>query len=130
MATRKGWEALKPGYRATLEKGGITKKSYEAGVSLQAARRHATTPERPSGYDAKKYPQYAAERAKLTRQLEQKKLDIFGGNKRWDAQRSSRNLREKPPSLAKIRWALAASEEEIYNAVRSGEAEYRFLGYH
>lgn len=130
MATRKGWDALSADYRGRMERAGMTRGDYEAGQSLQKARGHAATPERPSGYDAKKYPQYAAERAKLTRQLEQKKLDIFGGNKRWDAQRSSRNLREKPPSLAKIRWALAASEEEIYNAVRSGEADYRFLGYH
>ena len=42
---RKGWDALSPGYRARLEKSGITKTYYDRGLSLQSARGHRQTPE-------------------------------------------------------------------------------------
>jgi len=35
---RKGWESLSPTYRQRLERGGITRKSYESGTALHAAR--------------------------------------------------------------------------------------------
>lgn len=44
---RKSWESLSPSYRSRLERSGISAESYSQGVSLKAARGHATTPERP-----------------------------------------------------------------------------------
>lgn len=35
---RKGWDALSPAYRRRLERGGITRSSYEGGANLQKAR--------------------------------------------------------------------------------------------
>ena len=42
MAARKGWEQLTPTYQKRLAGKGITAKSYASGVSLNAARGHAT----------------------------------------------------------------------------------------
>lgn len=44
-SNRKGWQQLSPGYRARLEKNGITKAQYDAGKSLAKARGHSQTPE-------------------------------------------------------------------------------------
>lgn len=42
---RKGWNQLSPGYRARLEKSGISQRAYERGQSIARARGHAETPE-------------------------------------------------------------------------------------
>src|ERR1700691_1717151 len=39
------WNALKPNYRARLERGGITRNKYVAGESLSGSRGHSKTPE-------------------------------------------------------------------------------------
>jgi hypothetical protein len=39
------WDALKPSYRARLERGGITRGKYISGESLSGSRGHAKTPE-------------------------------------------------------------------------------------
>jgi len=44
-ANRKGWTQLSPGYRARLQKNGISKAQYDAGKSLAKARGHSQTPE-------------------------------------------------------------------------------------
>ena len=43
------WSALTPAYRARLERSGISRRDYESGASVQAARGHATTPEHAGG---------------------------------------------------------------------------------
>lgn len=126
---RKGWDALSPGYRARIERSGMTRGEYEAGQSLQKARGHAATPERPKQFDAQKYPRYAAERAKLARELERKKEQMFGQSPKWNAEKSRRHMTEKPPSLAKMRWVLDASDEDILDAIREDYETYSFLGY-
>lgn len=46
---RKGWENLSPKYRQRLERNGITRQSYDAGISLKAARSHPTPTGVPIG---------------------------------------------------------------------------------
>lgn len=127
---RKGWNSLSPAYRARIEKAGLTQADYEAGTSLTRARGHANTPERPSRYDPAKYQKYNTERKRLIALVEQRKQDVFGDSVRWNRQRSDRAIREKPPSLVHMRWALQASDEEIYDAIREDPETYRFLMYH
>lgn len=127
---RKGWNSLSPAYRDRIEKAGLTRADYEAGTSLSRARGHGQTPERPSSYDPQKYQKYDAERTRLTRLVEQRKEQVFGDSKRWDRRRSDRAIREKPPPLTLLRWALAAEDEEIYDAIREDPETYQFLGYH
>lgn len=126
---RKGWDALSPGYRARIEKSGMTRGEYEAGHSLQKARGHEKTPERPKQYDAQKYKDYHAQRARLTREVERKKEQMFGQSPKWNAARSQTHMTEKPPSLAAMRWALNASDEDILDAIREDYETYSFLGY-
>lgn len=60
MAARKQWDSLSSSYRARLERGGITRTSYEQGASLSAARGHHATPERPerAQRDPERYRRY------------------------------------------------------------------------
>ena len=127
---RKGWEALSAAYRKRLEKSGISRADYEGGASIKKARGHGITPERPIGYNPQQYPQYSQRRSSLERQVQARKEQVFGNSARWEAGRSMRAIREKPPSMALLRWALQASDEEIYDAVREDPETYRFLTYH
>lgn len=127
---RKGWAQLRPDYRERLEKAGITRQDYESGESLSKARGHKDTPEHPRQYDPQQYPQYHAERQRLERDLDRRKQQLFGQSPRWNARRSMENIREKPPSLALIRWALNAEDSELYDAIREDPETFYFLGYH
>lgn len=57
MARQRDWSNLSPNYRARLERGGITRQSYEQGANLRAARGHAHTPERPT--EGRNRPEFA-----------------------------------------------------------------------
>lgn len=130
---RKPWAQLTPTYRARLEKAGISQKDFEAGASIKAARGHATTPERPGQYNPQQFPKYAAERQKLNALMQAKKERVFGGSARWGkggAERSMRWLREKPPAIGNLRWAVyKASDEELFDAIREDPKTFTFLGY-
>lgn len=126
---RKGWDQLSPTYRERLEKAGISQRDYESGQSIDKGRGHGKTPEHPRNYDPSKYPQYHQEREKLHRQLDRRKEELFGGRPRWNTQRAARNVRDKPPSLALIRWALKASDGELEDALRQEPDTFYFLGY-
>jgi len=127
---RKGWDSLSPGYRARIEKAGLTRADYEVGQSLQKARGHANTPEHPRQFDASKYPKYASERRRLTSQVEQKKHRIFSGGPKWNPNKSRAHIRDKPPSMKLLRWAINADEQDILNAIREDPETFYFLGYH
>lgn len=127
---RKGWQSLSADYRRRMERAGMTQQDYEAGHSLQKARGHANTPENPRSYDAQKYQKYHSERTRLERELNDRKQQLFGGSVRWDDNRSKYNIREYPPSLKDIRWAVAADDEELLDAFRESPQEYAWLGYH
>lgn len=127
---RKGWNSLSPSYRARIEKAGLTQADYEAGASLTKARGHSQTPERPRSYDPQKYQKYNTERNKLIAKVEQRKQELFGDKARWNKGKSDRVIREKPPSLAQMRWALEADDGEILDAIREDPEAWRFLTYH
>lgn len=127
---RKGWDQLSDAYRKRLEKGGISKTAYEGGASIKKARGHSKTPERPIGYSPKQFPQYAQKRGSLERQVQQRKEELFGDSPRWNSQKSLRHIRERPPTLAKLRWMLDASPEDIWDAIRQEPEENHFLTYH
>jgi hypothetical protein len=129
VAKRKPWAQLSPTYKARLEKAGISKTDFEAGASIKAARGHAYTPERPTQYDPTKFVSYNLKRQSLITQLENRKQQVFGNSMRWSAERSQKWIREKPPSIAQIKWALNASDEEIYNAIREDPKTFLFLAY-
>ena len=129
MAKRKGWEALKPDYRERFIRKGITKEQYESGAPIKAARGHSKTPERPTAYDPKKFPQYAAERTRLTQELIRKKERLFGDRPKFNGKRSSEIFAKKPPTLAKLRWAVAADEGELIDAIRDDYETFYFIGY-
>lgn len=130
MAKRKPWDQLKPGYQKRLRDHGITPESHAAGASIKAARSHEKTPERPSGYNAEKFPEYANRRNMLLRQFEQKKEQLWGNRPRWKKERANMSLRKSNPSMALLRWALEADEEELLDALRDDRETYRFIGYH
>lgn len=127
---RMPWDQLSPTYRKRLEKAGLTKTSFEAGASIKKGRGHEKTPERPIGYNPKKYPQYSQTRGNLEKQLQQKKEQIFGDRPRWDAIKSLKHIRQKPPTMAQLRWALAASPEDLENAVREDYETHSYIGYY
>jgi len=127
---RKGWDSLSPGYRQRLEKSGIGKAGYDRGESLQKARGHAQTPERPKASNAQQFPRYHNERQKLVNAVNRKKQDFFGTSPKWNPQRAKANMSKHPPSLAKLRWALDASYEDWLDAIRESPEEYAWLGYH
>lgn len=127
---RKGWNSLSPGYRARIEKAGLTKADYEAGQSLQKARGHANTPERPSRSSPTKFPKYHAERQRLTRIIAAKKQQFFGISPKWNPVRATKLITEKSPPLKYLRWASQADEMDWLHAIREDPTAYSFLGYH
>lgn len=131
VGKRRGWDTLSAAYRGRLERAGITQSDYERGESIRGARGHAQTPERPTQrITREQFPQYFNNRVRMTRELEAKKERIFGDSVRWTATKSSRAIREHPPSIAELKWALAASDEEIYDAISDNHEQYKFLAYH
>lgn len=136
MARRKSWDELRPDYRERLEKKGITREAHERGDSIKAARGHERTPESPKRYNPEKYQRYHENRADLERRLIQRKEDLFssrppraGGRPGFSSDRSARNIRDHPPTMAQLRWALDAEEEDLINALREDPETFAFLGY-
>jgi hypothetical protein len=131
MAQRKPWSQLNPSYRARLESKGITQKDFESGASIAKARGHEKTPERPVGFDPAKYPGYTSRRQQLIDEVKQKKEEFFGSRPRWNAERSDRAIRDKPPTMAQLRWAAHPdrTEEDFVHEIREDPAKWRFLGY-
>lgn len=125
---RKGWSALSPGYKARLEKAGISKSDYEQGQSIQTARGHANTPERPT--QASKFPVYQAERTKLVNKVTAQKQAYFGNRPIWNPKRAASKFRKDPPPMTALRrWALL-SREEWLDAIREDPSAAAYLGYH
>lgn len=126
---RKGWSSLSDNYRARLEKNGITKAKYEAGESIKKARGHSKTPERPSMKG--NFPQYQAERTRLTNIVVSKKHHFFSNKPKWNPKRASQPYFDNPPPLTWLRkWATMTREEWI-DALRQADTEtIPYFGYH
>jgi hypothetical protein len=127
---RKGWDQLSPGYRDRIAKAGMTREDYEAGGSLSKARGHAKTPERPSSFDAKKFPQYANERQRLTADLVKKKREHFYLRPKWNPIEAKKTIDKLAPPLNRMRKALRWTLEEWLHAIRENPEVWAFLGYH
>jgi len=125
---RKGWDSLSPGYRARLERNGISKTAYAGGASIQAARGHQATPERPT--QAKAFPQYQNERNKLVRSLVNRKQNFFGTSPKWNPLRSREKFKKDPPSMTKLRQWVRMTREEWIDAIREDPTAAAYLGYH
>lgn len=128
---RKGWESLSPGYRARMERAGVSRTAYESGASLRAARGHSKTPERPTArISREQYPEYFTKRQRLIQELQAKKQRIFGQSDKWDARKSADRIREKPASNALLQAAIDADEEDIWDSMRGEESDYAYLFYY
>jgi hypothetical protein len=125
---RKGWTALSPGYRARLEKNGISKTAYEAGESIKEARGHKATPERPA--QGKQFPQYQQERDRLVRTITAKKQHWFGTSPKWNPDRANAKFRKDPPPMIRLRQWAKMTQEEWLDAIRSDDTAAAYLGYH
>jgi hypothetical protein len=125
---RKGWDSLSPNYRARLEKNGISKRAYDRGESIQSARGHENTPERPKQGAA--FPIYQAERERLTRRIIDHKQFWFGTSPKYNPTRSARKFREQPPAMAQIRRWANYDREEWLDEIRENPAAAEYLGYH
>src|SRR5215831_18213628 len=133
---RKGWDDLSPEYRNRLEKAGISKTAYNRGESIQAARGHGVTPERPKGFNRERFEEYAEKRDDLIRQLVERKHEYFGNRgkdpkhgDRWNAERSRQYIFDYAPPLSRLREALDMSEGEMIDAIREDPELWAFLGY-
>lgn len=127
---RKGWDSLAPGYRARLERGGVSRAGYERGESIKSARGHAKTPEHPKAYNPKEFPTYHNERQKLVKDINQKKQDFFGASPKWNPQKAKASLAKYAPPMALLRWAMDADYGEWIDAIHDEPETYAFLGYH
>lgn len=137
---RKGWQTLSHGYRARLEKSGISRSDYESGHSLSKARGHSKTPEHPTDkIDKTKYPTYYAKRQKLMRDFIDKKVALWGhldaeyrrnGRQRYNAQRALDSVRHGKMSNKLLEWALDADEGELIDALSEDTETFAFVGYH
>lgn len=125
---RKGWDSLSPGYKARLEKNGISKTGYESGASIRAARGHKTTPERPT--QAANFPTYQNERTNLVRRLTARKQAFFGISPKWNPKRAAEKFRKVPPPMAKLRQWVNFSREDWLDAIREDSDTASYLGYH
>ena len=133
MGKRTPWAQLKADYRERLIKKGITPEMHAAGASLRAARGHEETPEHPGTYNPNDYQSYNQRRKALLTQLEARKQRLWGDKPRWNAEISQKWPREKPPSLAQLKWAVHdADDDELEDAIREirDEPSFTYLGYH
>ena len=126
---RKGWNSLSAGYKARLEKAGISRKDYEQGHSIQAARGHAKTPERPTQKGGN-FPQYQAERDRLTRRVVDLKQAYFGTTPVFNPRKAVARFKKDPPAMADLRHWASLSKEEWVSAIRQDPSAAAYLGYH
>jgi hypothetical protein len=129
---RKGWSSLSPGYRARLEKNGVSKGDYERGESIKSARGHKATPERPSQAisNPTQYPVYQRERDKLVSDITNKKQHWFSTAPVWNPTRSANKFKKDPPSMAELRRWNSLSRDEWLDAIREDDTAKAYLGYH
>lgn len=98
----RNWNALNPEYRARLARGGITRADYNRGVSLSAARGHASAPENPNRTGGESYE---SRRRALARELTDLKRQLWGTSPNWN----ERNAKAKSTrgGIKALRAAIA-----------------------
>lgn len=121
-ASRRNWNALSSGYRNRLERAGISRRDYERGVSVSAARGHAATPERPSRASPERHPEYFSRRQALINSIVADKRSIYGSKENFNAKRSREAIANHPKTgkprgikeLEKIAKKAAAMANSSY----------------
>ena len=126
---RKGWNALSSGYKARLQKAGITRKDYEKGSSIQAARGHSQTPERPTQKSGN-FTAYQSERDRLTRRVVDLKQAFFGTKPVYNPTKAVARFKKDPPSMASLKAWSRLTKEEWIDAIRTDPTAGAYLGYH
>lgn len=128
---RKGWEQLSPGYRQRLERAGISRRDYEGNQSIQKARGHERTPERPSSHKATQFPQYENKRQQIVRDLVAKKQRFFADSPKWNPRKAQINAAKGNKPLAWYsHFAYEADSWEWLDAIREDSDTAAILGYH
>ena len=97
MASR-NWDNLSAAYRKRLERGGINKRQYESGASLEKARGHGKTPEHP-GRERKnpnKYREYRDKQRRLIDKIQAIKIDAFSDRIKWNEAHSYKFAKVNP----------------------------------
>ena len=95
---------MSAGYRKRLQSAGITKRAYESGASLEKARGHGETPERPerAAKNPTKYAKYTAKKQKLIDQVQKFKEQKWSHRPKWNKGRSEAAVK-KDPGTGKLR---------------------------
>jgi hypothetical protein len=137
MAERKPWDSLSASYRERLSRKGITPESHARGESIRAARGHENTPEHPREVLTKpeKFRDYVSDRQNLIQQVARRKRRLFGLDHKFNPRRSNKVISAgwdggHAPSNSQLRWAIGADEDELMEAMTSGDEDYSFLWYH
>jgi hypothetical protein len=104
MAGRRNWETLSAAYRKRLQSAGVTKQQYESGESLEKARGHGETPERPERAEKNptKYQKYTAKKQKLIDEIQEFKIAKWSHRPKWNKGRSEMTVK-KDPGTGKLR---------------------------
>ena len=110
---------------------------HAAGESIRSARGHEKTPEHPreAENNPEKFPEYHGERRRLILQVGRMKRRLWGDSHKFNPKRSQDIVNfgfdgKNPPSNARLRWAVQASEYELIEMMTSGDEAYSFLWYH
>lgn len=138
MARRRVWSSLSPTYQARLKRAGITKRQYESGAALSAARGHAKTPEHPreAARKPERYPEYVEKAKRLQGEANQKRTQtaerlkeiianrkeiLWGANHKYNPLRARENIFRKVqspdgiqqvPGVRVLKMLAEASDDE------------------
>jgi len=132
---RGSFSDLSESYRTRLERGGITRESYESGASLSAARGHAATPERPLK-DLENPPERYREYAEIRKEVAALKKELYGSSENFKEQgprllgKSRANLEKAARGLRLMvvnSWSLAELREEY---PEYDSPDWDWLGYY
>ena len=138
---RKGWHQLSDAYRNRLQRGGITQSAYERGESLQKARGHGETPERPSQAYTKsgrvRFRKYLERVGEIRKRTIDRKVRLFSQRFGWNEERARDYVMQggtdvPKPTKKKLLEAEAMSDDEIEEMLHDPniDEQWRFLWYH
>lgn len=91
-ASGRNWNALSESYRDRLERHGISRRDYERGASVQAARGHAATPERPSQASPERHGAYLSRREAAIDRIQAVKVNRYGDRPSFNRDRSRKAI--------------------------------------
>jgi hypothetical protein len=95
----RNWDSLASSTQRRYERAGVTRSQYEGGISLKAARGHASTPERPAqGY---RNPEQFSSYVSLREDIRMLKRELYGS--KYNEGHKERGGR---PHLEKVREIL------------------------